>query len=278
MSRAEAEREVDRGRTAARETTDPATRIGATEIHSGIRPTAIRAVTFDFYNTLAYPRAGRGRGVVLIEYLRDSGLESDPWEHQVLYDVFEPHAREYSPTHPADVRRRDVLRFAERVFDRLNVRGSDADVAHHAVELWRILGPASLVLYSDVVPVLQELRRRGLPLAVVSNWQCGLAHFCHDLGIGDLLDHVLASAEVGRAKPEPGIFREASRRLGVLPEKTLHVGDSIVDDLTGARAAGLQALLVRRESDSDEMSASIADLWGVLDLLDQAVTDQESGV
>ena len=201
-----------------------------------------------------------------MEYLQAAGLESDPWEHQVLYDVFEPHAREYSPALSAEAKRRYVARFAQRVFDRLDVRGAGTTAADHAAELWRLLGPASLALYSDVTPVIESLRRRGLPMAVVSNWQCGLAHFCGDLGVGALLDHVVASAEVGSAKPESEIFHEACRRLGTPPEKTLHVGDSVLDDLEGGRNAGLQVILVRRGPDSDDASPSTPGLGGVLDL------------
>jgi HAD superfamily hydrolase (TIGR01549 family) len=202
-----------------------------------------------------------------MEYIQGAGLESDPWEHQVLYDVFEPHAREYSPTQSIEAKRRYRLRFAERVFDRLNIRGSGAVAADHAAEFWRLLGPASLALYSDVTSVLEGLKRRGLPVAVVSNWQCGLTHFCTDLGIGGMLDDVVASAEVGSAKPEPEIFHEACRLLGVSPKSTLHVGDSTVDDFEGARQAGLQAILVKRDPDRDETSPSIPGLVGVLDLL-----------
>jgi putative hydrolase of the HAD superfamily len=67
--------------------------------------------------------------------------------------------------------------------------------------------------------------------------------------LSDAFDAVLASAEVASQKPDPGIFLEACRRLGVLPHRTLHVGDSVVDDIEGARNAGLQALLVRRDED-----------------------------
>jgi hypothetical protein len=98
----------------------------------------IEAVTFDFYNTLVYPRAGRGRGVMLMEYLQRAGLESDPWEHQILYDIFEPHAREYSPAQSGEPGKRHRDRFAQLVFDRLNVRVSGRAAADHAAELWRI--------------------------------------------------------------------------------------------------------------------------------------------
>jgi HAD superfamily hydrolase (TIGR01509 family) len=117
-----------------------------------------------------------------------------------------------------------------------------------------------------VVPVLESLQREGLPVAVVSNWQCGLGHFCVELGIGHLLDHVVASAEVGRAKPDAEIFREACRRLGTPPERTLHVGDTITDDLDGARNAGLQAILVRQTRGSTDSSLPILDLHRVLEV------------
>lgn len=211
----------------------------------------IQAVTFDFYNTLVYSRAGHGRGIALMEYLRRAGLESDPWEHRVLYDVFEPHGREYSPTDSPEDRRRYRVRFAQRVFGRLGVRGASAVPEDHAEEIWQLLGPASLALYPDVSSVLAGVKQRDLSVAVVSNWQCGLGHFCTELGIGGLLDEVIASAEVGSAKPEPEIFHEACRRLDVAPERTLHVGDSAVDDLDGARGAGLRAVLVERDGPKD---------------------------
>ncbi|MGH7502368.1 MAG: HAD family hydrolase [Longimicrobiales bacterium] len=214
--------------------------------------TAIDAVCFDFYNTLATHRDGRGRGKRLMAYFETHGLESDPWEHQVLYDVFEPHAREYSPTLSREARHAYHCRLAKRVFDRLNVRAPGSVAIEHAAGLWDALGPTSLVLFPDVATVLRSIKDAGMATAVVSNWHCGLAHFCVELGIGDQLDHVLASAEVGAAKPDPEIFAEACRRLGTSPARTLHVGDTILDDVEGAKRAGLQAVLVRRCNAVDE--------------------------
>ena len=207
----------------------------------------IDAVTFDFYDTLVRHAAGRGRGAMVMEYLQTHGLQSDPWEHQVLYDVFEPHAIEYEPDQSDEAKERYYQRLAHRLFRRLNVQAPDGGVAEHGAALWNLLGPASLAVFPDVFGVLRTLKGARYPMAVVSNWQCGLGHFCTELGLGDAFDHVLASAEVESVKPDPEIFRDACRRLGAPPHRVLHVGDSPIDDVDGARAAGLRVVLVDRD-------------------------------
>ncbi|MCH7717022.1 MAG: HAD-IA family hydrolase [Gemmatimonadetes bacterium] len=207
----------------------------------------IDAVTFDFYNTLVYHRNGRGRGALLMEYFKREGLQSDPWEHQVLYDVFEQHGRDYSPSQSEAEKQRYFLRLTKRLFQRLNVRAPDGAVADHVASVWSVLGPSSLAVFPDVSNVLQVLRAARYRIAVVSNWQCGLRHFCTELGFGETFDDVIVSAEVGYEKPNAEIFAEACRRVGVPPHRVLHVGDSMTDDVEGARAAGLHALLVRRD-------------------------------
>lgn len=77
------------------------------------------------------------------------------------------------------------------------------------------------------------LRARGLALAVVANWDIGLVERLAPLGL-----EVVTSAEVGAAKPDPAIFAAALARVGVEPERALHVGNEPADE-EGARAAGM---------------------------------------
>jgi putative hydrolase of the HAD superfamily len=65
-------------------------------------------------------------------------------------------------------------------------------------------------------------------------------------GLSEIIPHdrVIISGEVGMAKPERGIFLLASEILSVSPEDCLHLGDHQVNDLDGARAAGMRAHLV----------------------------------
>jgi putative hydrolase of the HAD superfamily len=206
----------------------------------------VRGVTFDFYQTLAHHAEGRGRGACLMEYLSKRGLAARPWEHQVLYDVFEYYGEAYRPEASPDEARDFWVEFAARLFDRLGIR--DERPGPHAEAVRRLLGAESLRVFDDARPVLEWLRRRGIPVGIVSNWQRGLAHFCRELGLLEGVDVVLASAEVGLEKPDRRIFELAARRMGLAPEAMIHVGDHPIEDVDGARGAGLSALHLTREA------------------------------
>ena len=92
-------------------------------------------------------------------------------------------------------------------------------------------------LLPDAGAALQKLRRHGLAVAVVSNWDVGLARHLGGLGLGDVT--VVTSAQAGAPKPDPGVFTLALELLGVQPSRALHVGDSDSDE-AGASAAGMQ--------------------------------------
>jgi HAD superfamily hydrolase (TIGR01509 family) len=206
----------------------------------------IAAVSFDFFNTLVTHRGGRGRGTMVMEYFRTQGWASAPWEHAALYDVFAAHGHEFAASLSPDDLRVFTGRVAGALFRRLNVQADPALADVHGVELWRILGPEHLAPFPDAEAVLRQLRRSGFRLAVTSNWQCGLRAFCEALGFGGHLDVVVASAEVGAAKPDARIFGEVCRQLALPPDRVLHVGDSRGDDVHGAQAAGLKALWLCR--------------------------------
>ena len=92
-------------------------------------------------------------------------------------------------------------------------------------------------LLPDAGAALQKLRRHGLAVAVVSNWDVGLARHLGGLGLGDVT--VVTSAQAGAPKPDPAVFTLALELLGVQPSRALHVGDSDADE-AGASAAGMQ--------------------------------------
>src|SRR5690242_2238359 len=100
--------------------------------------------------------------------------------------------------------------------------------------------------YPEVPTALERLRAGGARLAVVSNWDVSLHDVLERTGLRALLDAVVISAELGVAKPDPAIFRAALDRLGAAAADAMHVGDSLDADVAGARAAGLEAVLVAR--------------------------------
>jgi len=100
-------------------------------------------------------------------------------------------------------------------------------------------------LYDDVLPVVRRLRAAGTRVALVSNCDHATRPIVDALGLEAEVDAVLLSCEVGSAKPDPAIFREALRRLDAQP-----AGSVFVDDqnrfLDGAAALGIRPVRIAR--------------------------------
>jgi len=108
--------------------------------------------------------------------------------------------------------------------------------------------------FDDAPPTLAELRGRGLRLVCVSNWDCSLPDVLARVGLAELLDGVVTSAVAGARKPDPAIFTAALGIAGCGPDEALHIGDTQDEDVLGARAAGVKALLIRRDGGGDIQS------------------------
>ena len=89
-----------------------------------------------------------------------------------------------------------------------------------------------------VLDGLTRLRRCGLALAVVANFDLTLHDRLEQLGLRFAFSTVVTPADAGAGKPDPRIFTLALERLGVAPERALHIGDGSVDE-AGAAAAGM---------------------------------------
>jgi putative hydrolase of the HAD superfamily len=127
-----------------------------------------------------------------------------------------------------------------------------------------LLGAIRFRAYPEVPETLARLRAGGARLAVVSNWDVSLRDVLERTGLRPLVDAVVISAELGAAKPDPAIFRAALQRLDAPADAALHVGDSLEHDVAGARAAGIEAVLVARNGtsapDGVRAIASLAEL------------------
>ena len=124
-------------------------------------------------------------------------------------------------------------------------------VPGRALELWCIPLPG-------VAEALVRLRKAGLRLVVVSNADGTVEEGLGRAGLRDHLDLVIDSHVVGFEKPDPRIFHTALSRSGCDPGKTLHVGDVYAADVTGARAAGLPAVLLDPHGDWGEVDCEVA--------------------
>jgi HAD superfamily hydrolase (TIGR01549 family) len=116
-------------------------------------------------------------------------------------------------------------------------------------------------LFEDALPVLEELRAAELRLGLVSNGIRDLREFVvhHRLDV----DAVVGSRAHGFVKPHPTIFQAALRQLDVEPAHAVMVGDSLEEDVEGARALGMRAILMDREDRHPEVEERLTDLYGL---------------
>lgn len=129
----------------------------------------------------------------------------------------------------------------------------------------RFADPSAWRVFDDVLPALDELASRGIPMAAVSNWDERLRPLLSALNLDGYFEAVLVSCELYFAKPSNVIFEHALRKLGVAPEEALHVGDSLKEDVEGARSAGMQSLLIDRTQTSvDGRIQSLTDLLSLV--------------
>jgi putative hydrolase of the HAD superfamily len=101
-------------------------------------------------------------------------------------------------------------------------------------------------IFDDTLPCLESLRRRGVKLGIISNWDNRLRPLLRALGLEQYFEVIVVSGEVGSHKPDAKIFELAATKLGVPAKSILHIGDSSQEDFTGARNAGLQSVLIKR--------------------------------
>jgi HAD superfamily hydrolase (TIGR01662 family) len=199
----------------------------------------IRAVLFDVDFTLARP----GPELMPEGYVRCGAahwlvLEAERYE-RARDAAFVDLQRHPELDHDEEM----WIAFTERI---VRGMGGDAPAAREvAVELTaRWQQHANFELYEDTLPILRGLRARGIRVGLVSNSARDVREFAlhHALEI----DAGISSFHHGKTKPHASIFRAVLELLEVEPEDALMVGDSVDDDVEGARAIGMHAVLLDR--------------------------------
>jgi putative hydrolase of the HAD superfamily len=213
----------------------------------------LRAVLFDVDFTLVRPgpelgpEGYRRRG-------EQFGLRLDP----TRYEEARAAALVDLTRHPELEHDEEIwIAFTERIVRGMGGDGDRARQCAVAIEsAWE--EHANFDLYEDALPVLEELRRAGLKLALVSNGVRDLDAFVlhHRLDV----DAAVCSRAHGRIKPHETIFRAALERIEVEPAEAAMVGDSLEDDVEGAKALGMRAFLVDREDRYPEVEGRLPDL------------------
>ena len=215
----------------------------------------LRAVVFDVDFTIARPGPDLGpEGYARLG--ERYGLSLDPG----LYEPARRAALDTLERHPELEHDEEIwVLFTERIIVGM---GGTGDTYACAAEMTRAWEHAQhFDLFDDVLPVLADLRGRGLKLGLLSNTARDLERFVahHALDV----DAVLTSRMHGKTKPHEAIFRRMLELLEVAADEAAMVGDTIEDDVQGARAVGMRAVLLDRDVRHPEVGDRLTDLRGL---------------
>jgi putative hydrolase of the HAD superfamily len=154
------------------------------------------------------------------------------------------------------------LRFSARVLSKASDSAVASEAPANTVARLRdaFRDPAAWVVFPDVRPALKALTRDGVRLGVVSNWDSRLPEVLEMLKLADYFEEIGVSHLAGVEKPDPALFHGVLDSMDATPSQALHVGDVPRLDLEGARAAGVDGLLVDRHGRLDSDYRAVRDL------------------
>ena len=103
------------------------------------------------------------------------------------------------------------------------------------------------LLYGDVIPTLKSWKKRNIELGIISNFDSRLYLVLESLHIIDFFTSITISTEVSTAKPNKQIFTDSLNKHNCQAADAWHIGDSFEEDYQGAMAAGIKAILIKRD-------------------------------
>ena len=137
------------------------------------------------------------------------------------------------------------VRFTEDILRGMGAEGPDIrEIALEITRGWEC--SENFELYDDVLPTFAELRGHDLKIGLVSNTSRDLDQFIRHFSLD--VDAWVSSGTHGKVKPSPTIFLAVLEMLELEPGHAAMIGDSLKDDVEGARALGLRAFLLDREN------------------------------
>lgn len=236
----------------------------------------VAGALFDYGETLAgfeRPDAALAEAYERIrEQLQQQGLQP-PLAETLLHDVHDRVEEEFDRhCRSGNLEEINLVDVARRAYADLGLRLTAAELDTYLrmeQEAWW----TGVHIRPDAISTLEALRAAGIRVGLCSNapyrvrsMHDQLAHF----GLRQHLDAVTFSGEVGWRKPHERIFRAALSALGTSSGETVMVGDSERDDIAGAHAVGMRAVLYRPDTaacDTTEADAVISRLSDVVELL-----------
>jgi HAD superfamily hydrolase (TIGR01509 family) len=224
----------------------------------------IKAVFFDFFNTLAYfdpPREDTYAGIAV-----QLGVEVTPDMVAAALPEADAYWRAENFKQPVRQREQDDKVSIYREYGSRILVGTGA-TPDQALQMLATAFSKGWIFKSfpDAVPALKLVKARNLTTGLISNVGQEIDSYCQELGFEPFLDYKVTSFEVGYDKPRPEIFQLALDKAGVKATEAIFIGDVYEQDIVGARVVGMKPLLISRNGVTAYDCTVISDLSQVLD-------------
>ncbi|MCK5576740.1 MAG: HAD-IA family hydrolase [Dehalococcoidales bacterium] len=230
----------------------------------------IKAVFFDLYQTLL--RYEPPREEAFAEVLGGFGISISPDSLRLPIATadeffYKEHARFPMSKRTEEERRAMWAQYQEMVLREAGLTPTHELIAGVLAKMQQIKFKQSL--FDDVLPALNELKKRGLVLGLISNIDRDMTPVLDKLGLTPMLDVIVTSGDSGYAKPQPEIFHKAVEQAGVQKHEAVFVGDQYEIDVVGATRAGLKGILLDRYGSFEEVGQDrrIQSLYHLIDYL-----------
>lgn len=211
----------------------------------------IKAVFFDVGWTLSYPQ--RSLWDCFAEVIREEGIETSSDEVERAAYSMVAGRREQAITEFLDGAEYPdsdeafeaiFLAMGHVMFKKVGLEGDSNARTRDVLERFWLL--ENWAVYPDVIDAIERLRARGILLGILSNATSDLVGFLEEIGLLQYFDFSVVSAIAGTRKPGRRIFELALAHAGVEPARAAHVGDMYLEDILGARNAGVRPFLIDR--------------------------------
>ena len=232
----------------------------------------IKAVTFDWWFTITnmpvsaeefapWAKDHRLEGMKVV--LKDAGLNVSDDRLSAAYDMLTEHLEDVWSKH-MDVFGEEQIAIFLR-YAGFRKAPDDGLIAKLGVPYRNAVLDRPPDLNPGIADCLATLKRDGYKLGIISNtgrtWGRALIELQKMYGIWGTFDVLSFSDEIGVRKPHPAIFKKTLDGLKLPAEKVLHIGDNVVDDVSGAKGVGMKAVWyntgIRPGEKTDEADAEI---------------------
>jgi len=212
-----------------------------------------KAVFFDWMNTLTHAEPDRHEQFCQIA--QELGIELSP--QRVIRGIYAagtqlPAGAPYRWRESEDPE--VFIRYIEIILAEAGVKLPRDTVLELLKKISRSAKVENYVLYDDVLPAMKALNKRGLIVGLITSLTKDMNLICSNLGLAPYIDFVVTAKEAGVNKPAPPIFLAALERAGVGASDAVYVGDQYDTDVVGARAVGINPVLIDRYDLMPEVS------------------------